>query len=92
MPPGRQGSLGLVNEISSRHITALNPYHASAAPETGTSTEHPDNAHVNRGVYYNSFPSASGGGGAGHSTQFNGHFYNSFSVNSLIYPRDGTEL
>ncbi|XP_041928410.1 forkhead box protein I2 [Alosa sapidissima] len=90
MPPGRQGSLGLVNEISSRHITALSPYHASAAPETGTSTEHSDNAHVNRGVYYNSFPST--GGGGGQSTQFNGHFYNSFSVNSLIYPRDGTEL
>uniref|UniRef100_A0A672HXT1 Forkhead box I3 n=1 Tax=Salarias fasciatus TaxID=181472 RepID=A0A672HXT1_SALFA len=81
--PGRQGSLGLVNELANRNITALGPYHGgqdSAAPEHG------DGLHFNRGVYYNAF------GGGGQGGQFNGHFYNSFSVNSLIYPREGAEL
>ncbi|XP_061599141.1 forkhead box protein I2 [Cololabis saira] len=78
--PGRQGSLGLVNELSNRNITALSPYQQDSGP-----AEHGDGLHFNRGVYYNTFGGAQGG-------QFNSHFYNSFSVNSLIYPRDGTEL
>ncbi|XP_030628599.1 forkhead box protein I2 [Chanos chanos] len=81
----RQGSLALVNEFSNRNINALSPYHASAAPEAGGPTEHPDSMHMNRGMYYNSFS-------GGQSAQFNGHFYNSFTVNSLIYPREGTEV
>ncbi|KAL0177703.1 hypothetical protein M9458_026597, partial [Cirrhinus mrigala] len=84
-PTSRQGSLGLVNELSSRNISALSPYHASSAPDAGGAAELQDSVHVNRGMYYNSFT-------GGQSAQFNGHFYNSFSVNSLIYPRDGTEL
>lgn len=85
-PASRQSSLGLVNELSSRNISALSQYHASSAPEAGGASELQDSVHVNRGMYYNSFTAG------GQSAQFNGHFYNSFSVNSLIYPRDGTEL
>ncbi|CAN9502623.1 unnamed protein product [Ophioblennius macclurei] len=84
---GRQGSLGLVNELANRNITALGPYHAgqdSGPPEHGGGGGS-EGLHFNRGVYYNTFGGAQGG-------QFNGHFYNSFSVNSLIYPREGAEL
>ncbi|KAM3850600.1 forkhead box protein I2 [Diretmus argenteus] len=87
-PPGRQGSLGLVNELSNRNITALGPYHPThggGGQEAAGVTEHGDGLHFNRGVYYNTF-------GGGQTGQFNTHFYNSFSVNSLIYPRDGTDL
>ncbi|KAF0043825.1 hypothetical protein F2P81_002983 [Scophthalmus maximus] len=83
--PGRQGSLGLVNELSSRNITALSPYHPGHGGQDTGPSEHGEGLHFNRGVYYNAFGGAQGG-------QFNGHFYNSFSVNSLIYPREGTEL
>lgn len=83
--PGRQGSLGLVNELSNRNITALSPYHLNhGGQDTGT-PEHGEGLPFNRGVYYNTF-------GGGQSGQFNSHFYNSFSVNSLIYPREGSEL
>ncbi|XP_056152421.1 forkhead box protein I2 [Lampris incognitus] len=88
-PPGRQGPLGLVNELSNRNITALSPYHhANPPPAAGQDsgvTEHGEGVHFNRGVYYNTFS-------GGQTGQFNSHFYNSFSVNSLIYPREGTDL
>uniref|UniRef100_A0A8C6UXC8 Forkhead box I2 n=1 Tax=Neogobius melanostomus TaxID=47308 RepID=A0A8C6UXC8_9GOBI len=80
-PPSRpQGAIGLVNELANRNITAaLSPYHTTHnAPQ--------QHLHFNRGVYYNTLSSGA------QSAQFNGHFYNSFSVNSLIYPRDGSEL
>ncbi|XP_061750953.1 forkhead box protein I2 [Nerophis ophidion] len=82
--PNRQGPLGLLNELSNRNITALGgAYHSG--PDTGP-PEHPsDGLHFNRGVYYNTFAGGQGG-------QLGGHLYNSFSVNSLIYPRDGSEL
>lgn len=83
--PSRQGSLGLVNELSNRNITALSPYQAGHSGQDTGASEHGESLHFNRGVYYNTF-------GGGQSGQFNSHFYNSFSVNSLIYPRDGTEL
>ncbi|XP_068607863.1 forkhead box protein I2 [Brachionichthys hirsutus] len=85
--PNRQGSLGLVNELSNRNITALSPYHLNHGGQDGGTAEHGEGLHFNRhsGVYYNTF-------GGGQSGQFNGHFYNSFSVNSLIYPREGAEL
>ncbi|KAL0969522.1 hypothetical protein UPYG_G00228350 [Umbra pygmaea] len=100
-PSSRQASsLGLVNELTNRNITAIHssPYHShssamgsdSHSPGVSEASHHghpPDGlAHFNRGVYYNSF---SGGGQVG---QFNSHFYNSFSVNSLIYPREGTDV
>ncbi|XP_006007671.1 forkhead box protein I2 [Latimeria chalumnae] len=78
----RQMSLGLMNELSQRNITGLNSYTSSSSQEA---TDLTDALHLNRTSYYNSF--------AGNQTnQFNGHFYNSFSVNSLIYPREGTEV
>ncbi|XP_033844428.1 forkhead box protein I2 [Periophthalmus magnuspinnatus] len=92
-PNRSQGTIGLVNELANRNITAaLSPYHTSHnAPQqqqdVTAATEHGDSSlHFNRGVYYNTLSSG------GQSGQFNGHFYNSFSVNSLIYPRDGSEL
>lgn len=83
--PSRQGSLGLVNELSNRNITALSPYHLNHGGQDVATSEHGEGLHFNRGVYYNTF-------GGGQSGQFNSHFYNSFSVNSLIYPREGSEL
>ncbi|KAG7510581.1 forkhead box protein I3 [Solea senegalensis] len=85
--PSRQGGpLGLVNELSNRNITALSSYHPNhGGQDVAAASEHNEGLHFNRGVYYNTF-------GGGQSGQFNGHFYNSFSVNSLIYPREGTEL
>ncbi|MFT7797483.1 forkhead box protein I1c-like [Arapaima gigas] len=83
---GRQGPgpLGLVNELSSRNITGLSPYHGNSLQDS-SGVEIPESLHLNRGLYYNSFS-------GGQSGQFSGHFYNSFSVNSLIYPRDGAEV
>ncbi|XP_018585494.2 forkhead box protein I2 [Scleropages formosus] len=78
------GPLGLVNELSSRNITGLSPYHGNSFQDS-SGVELSDSLHLNRGVYYNSFS-------GGQSGQFNSHFYNSFSVNSLIYPRDGAEV
>ncbi|XP_054652736.1 forkhead box protein I2 [Dunckerocampus dactyliophorus] len=85
--PNRQGPLGLLNELSNRNITALGgAYHGNhGGQDVGPPEHHSDGLHFNRGVYYNTF-------GGGQGGQFNGHLYNSFSVNSLIYPRDGAEL
>ncbi|XP_061552673.1 forkhead box protein I2 [Phycodurus eques] len=84
---GRQaGPLGLLDELSSRNIGALQgPYHAGGQQDSAGSEHGGDGLHFNRGVYYNAF-------GGGQGGQFNSHLYNSFSVNSLIYPRDGAEL
>ncbi|XP_077419958.1 forkhead box protein I2 [Vanacampus margaritifer] len=84
---GRQaGPLGLLNELSSRNISALQgPYHAGGQQDSAGSEHGGEGLHFNRGVYYNAF-------GGGQGGQFNSHLYNSFSVNSLIYPRDGSEL
>lgn len=87
-PNRAQGPMGLVSELANRNITALSPYHAThnAQQDVTAATEHGDSGlQFNRGVYYNSLS-------GGQSGQFNSHFYNSFSVNSLIYPRDGSEL
>ncbi|GAA6081814.1 forkhead box protein I2 [Tachysurus ichikawai] len=85
-PAIRQGSLGLINELTSRNISALSPYHAASATDAAPPTEQIDpNMHASRPTYSSAF-------GGAQSAQYNGHFYNSFSVNNLIYPRDGTEL
>nr|XP_033788686.1 forkhead box protein I1c-like [Geotrypetes seraphini] len=81
----RQMSLGLMNELTQRNISGLNTFSSSVHAES--SSELVDSSlHFNRASYYNSFP------GANQSSQYNTHFYNSFSVNSLIYPREGTEV
>uniref|UniRef100_A0A4W5PJB9 Forkhead box I2 n=1 Tax=Hucho hucho TaxID=62062 RepID=A0A4W5PJB9_9TELE len=104
-PSSRQtSSLGLVNELTNRNITALHssPYHNhTTTPGPGQDSHSPGVSEAglgchghpadslspfNRGLYYNTF---SGGGQAG---QFNSHFYNSFSVNNILYPREGTDV
>ncbi|XP_077587482.1 forkhead box protein I2 [Stigmatopora nigra] len=52
------------------------PYRSQASQHAG------EGLSFNRGLYYGAL-----GGQSGH---FSGHLYNGFSVNSLIYPRDGT--
>lgn len=85
-PAVRQGSLGLISELSSRNISALSPYHGASATDAAPPGEQNDpTVHANRPTYSSAF-------GGAQSAQYNGHFYNSFSVNSLIYPREGTEL
>uniref|UniRef100_A0A8C7I1I7 Forkhead box I2 n=1 Tax=Oncorhynchus kisutch TaxID=8019 RepID=A0A8C7I1I7_ONCKI len=83
------GSLGLVNELTNRNITALHssPYHnhTTHTPTQAPGQDYPGEGQFNS-HFYNSF---SGGGQTG---QFNSHFYNSFSVNGLIYPREGTDV
>ncbi|XP_063808188.1 forkhead box protein I1c-like [Pseudophryne corroboree] len=80
----RQMSLGLVNELSQRNITGLSSFTPGSMSEP--SAEFQDSLHLTRAPYYNSFS------GANQSGQFNSHFYNTFSVNSLIYTRDGSEV
>ncbi|KAF7710598.1 forkhead box protein I2 [Silurus meridionalis] len=85
-PAVRQGSLGLISELTSRNISALSPYHGAAATNSappGEQNEHP--VHSNRPTYSSAF-------GGAQNAQYNGHFYNSFSVNSLIYQRESMEL
>lgn len=81
-PAVRHGSLGLLGELSSRNIGAYQPEHAH-----GHAGEQHESAHGVRGAHHGAF--STGPQSAGH---FSGHFYNGFSVNSLIYPREGTEL
>ncbi|XP_028657266.1 forkhead box protein I2 [Erpetoichthys calabaricus] len=78
----RQVSLGLMAELSQRSIGS----YGCGASQEGSGSDVTDNGtHLNRSAYYNSF-------NGNQSGQYNGHFYNSFSVNSLIYPREGTEV
>ncbi|MGH0126326.1 UNVERIFIED_CONTAM: hypothetical protein FKN15_031549 [Acipenser sinensis] len=84
-PVNRQVSLGIMNELSQRNISGLNSYSSNGTHESGSSTDLTDTLHLNRTGYYNSFA-------GNQANQLNGHFYNSFSVNSLIYPREGTEV
>ncbi|XP_057715917.1 forkhead box protein I2 [Corythoichthys intestinalis] len=72
------GHLGLLDEVSGRNIGALQGPYRQQEPSQHAN----EGLSFNRGLYYN----ALAGGQGGH---FNGHLYNGFSVNSLIYPRDG---
>lgn len=80
----RQMSLGLVNELSQRNITGLSSF--TSGPVVEPSADLQDTLHLSRGPYYNSFT------GSNQNSQFNSHFYNNFSVNSLIYSREGSEV
>ncbi|CAL8273798.1 unnamed protein product [Merluccius merluccius] len=103
-PSAHQGALGLVNELSNRNITALGSYPTAPAPgHTPGHTPH-GHAHVHAHGHGHGHghvhgqESEHGGGGGGQANRGgyysplgsgqSGHFYNSFSVNSLIYPRD----
>ncbi|KAM4052993.1 forkhead box protein I1c-like [Anomaloglossus baeobatrachus] len=80
----RPVSLGLVNELSQRNITGLSSFPSGSMVEPSADLQ--DTLHLNRGPYYNSFP------GSNQNSQFHSHFYNNFSVNSLIYSREGSEV
>ncbi|CAJ0940190.1 unnamed protein product [Ranitomeya imitator] len=80
----RQMSLGLVNELSQRNITGLSSFSSGSMMEPSADLQ--DTLHLSRGPYYNSFTASNP------SSQFNSHFYNNFSVNSLIYSREGSEV
>ncbi|XP_078535146.1 forkhead box protein I3 [Lissotriton helveticus] len=81
-PAGRPGLGGLVNELSQRNISGLGGFSGSPPLEPEMQDMHLSRAPS----YYSSFSSAN------QANQYSGHFYNSFSVNSLIYPREGTEV
>ncbi|XP_075435177.1 forkhead box protein I1c-like [Ascaphus truei] len=81
----RQMSLGLVNELSQRNITGLSSFTSGSVAEPSTDLQD-SSLHLNRAPYYNSFSSSN------QAHQFNNHFYNSFSVNSLIYARETAEV
>ncbi|XP_069488302.1 forkhead box protein I3 [Ambystoma mexicanum] len=76
---------GLVNELSQRNISGLGGFSSSPPQQQEPAEQQDSGLHFNR-AYYSSFP------GANQASQYSGHFYNSFSVNSLIYPREGTEV
>uniref|UniRef100_A0A674CUB4 Forkhead box I2 n=1 Tax=Salmo trutta TaxID=8032 RepID=A0A674CUB4_SALTR len=108
-PSSRQtSSLGLVNELTNRNITALHssPYHNHTPHTTtpGQDSHSPGVSEAGLGGHGHPADSLSpfnrglyyntfsGGGQAG---QFNSHFYNSFSVNNILLPTRGhgqTEL
>ncbi|XP_043919315.1 forkhead box protein I3 [Protopterus annectens] len=79
---GRQVPFGLMNELSQRNINGLNPYTSNTMQE---SSDFNETFHLNRTSYYSSFTGSQ-------TNQFNSHFYNSISLNALIYPREGTEV
>ncbi|KAE8628837.1 hypothetical protein XENTR_v10000248 [Xenopus tropicalis] len=81
----RQMSMGLVNELSQRNITGLGSFTSGSVAEPSVDLQ--DNSlHLNRPSYYSTLSSTH------QNNQFNSHFYNTFSVNSLIYAREGSEV
>uniref|UniRef100_A0A7N4Q0N8 Forkhead box I3 n=1 Tax=Sarcophilus harrisii TaxID=9305 RepID=A0A7N4Q0N8_SARHA len=81
-------------ELPARGLQGAQRSAAAAFPPAPLSEVQPDASHLGGGglgarpsSYYSPFPA--GGGQGGH---FNSPFYNSFSVNSLIYPREGSEV
>ncbi|XP_020372769.2 forkhead box protein I2 [Rhincodon typus] len=81
----RQVSMGLANDFFQRNASALGSYSSNSSLSSQEASEVTDSFHFNRAGYYNTFS-------GGQTNQFNSHFYNTFSVNSLIYPREGTEV
>ncbi|KAM4810517.1 forkhead box protein I1c [Rhinophrynus dorsalis] len=81
----RQMSLGLVNELSQRNITGLSSFTSGSVGEPSVDMQD-SSLHLNRAPHYSSYP------GTNQNNQFNSHFYNTFSVNSLIYTREGNEV
>ncbi|XP_029448968.1 forkhead box protein I3 [Rhinatrema bivittatum] len=89
-PGARPVALGLVSELSPRSLggggggsafSGSVHAHAEPSPELAEG-----GLHLARGPCYSAFP------GAGQGGQYGSPFYNSFSVSSLIYPREGTEV
>ncbi|XP_028715257.2 LOW QUALITY PROTEIN: forkhead box protein I3 [Peromyscus leucopus] len=72
---------------------------ASTFPNTSTPGSSPDSVQLSTvggssqlSSYYSPFPGGSGGGGGDQSSPFSSPFYNFSMVNSLIYPRDGSDV
>ncbi|XP_035623672.1 forkhead box protein I1c-like [Oncorhynchus keta] len=92
-PPSRQtGSLGLVNELTNRNITALHssPYHnhTTHIPTQAPGQDYPGVSDSGHGVHghpadnlshFNRGVFCNTFSGGGQEGQFNSHFYNSFS-------------
>ncbi|XP_007896249.1 forkhead box protein I2 [Callorhinchus milii] len=83
-PANRQVSVGFTGNLTQRSVTGMAASYCTsgAGLSSHESSDTVDAIHLNRPAYYNSFPTG----------QASCHFYNSFSVNSLIYPREGTEV
>ncbi|XP_055500041.1 forkhead box protein I2 [Leucoraja erinacea] len=81
----RPMSAGLSSDFTQRGAAPLGSYLSSGPRSSQEAADGGSDAcHLNRSAYYNPFP-------GGQGNQFNSHFYNSFSVDSLIYPREGAE-
>ncbi|KAM4048814.1 forkhead box protein I1c-like, partial [Anomaloglossus baeobatrachus] len=72
----RPVSLGLVNDISQQNFLALNSFLPSCVEP---SPDLQDTLHLNRAPFIDS----------NQSSQFHSHFYNDFSIDSLMYSSDG---
>ncbi|XP_073418161.1 forkhead box protein I1c-like [Dendrobates tinctorius] len=80
----RQMSLGLFSELSQRNIPAFSSFTSGLVEEPCADLQ--NTLHLTRGPYFNSFT------GSNPNIQFNSHCCNNFSVNSLIYSREGSEV
>ncbi|XP_072262999.1 forkhead box protein I1c-like [Pyxicephalus adspersus] len=68
-------------ELSQRKVTHLGSFTTGSVVESSGDLQ--DSLHLSKAHYYNTFSSSTNQG-----SQFNSHFYNNFSVNSLIYSRE----
>lgn len=62
---------------------------SEASPDTLQLSNSTSNGSSQRSAYYSPFPASTSGG---QSTPFSPPFYNFSMVNSLIYPREGSEV
>ncbi|XP_062901195.1 forkhead box protein I2 [Mobula hypostoma] len=80
----RQMSMGLASDLPQRNVAALGSFSSNGGLPSQDVGDVTDVCHLTRSGYYSSFT-------GGQANQFSSHFYNNFSVDSLIYPREGTE-
>ncbi|XP_027716974.1 forkhead box protein I3, partial [Vombatus ursinus] len=103
--PRHLGLPGVPAELSTRGLQGAQRSAAAGFPPSSLSEPQPDALHLGSSSgggggggggsissprpssYYSPFPTSGGQG-----SHFNNPFYNSFSVNSLIYPREGSEV
>ncbi|XP_036885535.1 forkhead box protein I3 [Sturnira hondurensis] len=79
--------------IQGAHLPSSSTFSTTAIPEASSDTLQLNNSTSNsssqRSSYYSPFPASTG---AGQSSPFSPAFYNFSMVNSLIYPREGSEV
>ncbi|XP_069778838.1 forkhead box protein I2 [Narcine bancroftii] len=80
----RPMSMGLAGDLTQRNMASLSSYTSNSTLSSQEAADGTETCHSNRTGYYSSFT-------GGQGNQFNSHFYNNFSVDSLIYSREGTE-